>query len=76
MILSIHRPAKQTSQYFIEEISKLIDQCSKFYSVLLLGDFNLEPDEKNIPSFIQKHNLYNLTKSKCALNFQMADILI
>ena len=79
LILAIYKPPKQNSQYYIEEISRLIDRYSKFDYVLILGDFNLEPDDKDVSSFIQEHNLYKLIKSKkCfkSLNGQCIDLLL
>ena len=40
LILTIYKRPKHNSQYFIKEISKLIDRYSKFDQVLILGDFN------------------------------------
>ena len=45
LILPIYRPPLQNSEYFVEEISKLIDKCSRYDNVVVLGDFNLEPDD-------------------------------
>ena len=46
---------------------------------MILGDFNLEPQDKDISSFIQEHNLYKLIKSKrCfkSLNGLCIDLLL
>ena len=62
LILPINRPPQQNSEYFVEEISKLIDKCSRYDHVMVLGDFNLEPDDIALSSLIQDHDLYNMIK--------------
>ena len=58
LVLPIYRPPQQNSEYFVEEISKLIDKCSRYDNVMALGDFNLEPDDIALSSLIQDHDLY------------------
>ena len=45
LMLAIHKPPKQNSRYFIEQISKLLDQHSRYEKVVVLGGFNLEPSD-------------------------------
>ena len=40
----------------------MIDRYSTFDNVMVLGDFNLEPDDKDLSSLLQEHGLYNLIK--------------
>ena len=61
LMLPIYRPP-QNSGYFVEEISKLIDKCSRYENVIVFGDFNLEPGGKALSSIIQDHDLYNMIK--------------
>ena len=62
LILPIYRPPQQNSEYLVEEISKLIDKCSSYDRVMVLGDFTLEPDDISLSSLIQDHDLYNMIK--------------
>ena len=64
LILPIYRSPQQNSEYFVAEISKLIDKCSRYDNVMVLGDgdFNLEPDDLALSSLIQDHDLYNMIK--------------
>ena len=48
LILSIDKPPKQNSQDFVDKLCKLIDRYSKVGNVLILGDFNYEPDEQDL----------------------------
>ena len=68
LILPIYRPPQQTSEYFVDEISKLIDKCSSYDRVMVLGDFNLEPDDIALSLLIQDHDLYNMIKQPTCFN--------
>ena len=43
-------------------MSKLLDQYSRYDHVVVLGDFNLEPDDIALSSLINDHGLYNMIK--------------
>ena len=44
MLLCIYRPPKQGSQYFLENLSLIIDHYSSIYdNHVFLGNFNTEP---------------------------------
>ena len=62
LILPIYRPPQQNSQYFVEEISKLIDKYSRYDNLMVLGDFNLVPGDPALSPIIQDHALYNMIK--------------
>ena len=49
-MLTVYKRPKQNSQLFVEEVSQLIDRCSRFDNAMVLGDFNLEPDDKDLSS--------------------------
>ena len=40
----------------------MIDRYSRFDNAMVLGDFHLEPDDKDLLSLVQEHSLYNLIK--------------
>ena len=64
MFVCIYRPPKQDSQYFLENLSLIIDHYSIIYdNHIILGDFNMEPKNPKLASFMHYFNLYNLIKS-------------
>ena len=64
MFVCIYRPPKQDSQYFLENLSLIIDHYSSIYdNLIILGDFNMEPKNPKLASFMNSFNLYNLIKS-------------
>ena len=64
MFVCIYRPPKQDSQYFLENLSLIIDHYSSIYdNHIILGDFNMEPKNPKLASFMHSFNLYNLIKS-------------
>ena len=62
LVLAIYKPPQQNSRYFVEQMSKLLDQYSRYDNVMVLGDFNLEPDDIALSSLINDHGLYNMIK--------------
>ena len=49
----------------MKNISTGLDQFSATYdNLILLGDFNFEPEEVNILGFLNIYNLKNLVKQK------------
>ena len=64
MLVCIYRPPKQDSQCFLENLSLIIDHYSSIYdNHIILGDFNMEPKNPKLTSFMNSFNLYNLIKS-------------
>ena len=62
LLLPIYRPPNQNMSFFVEQIFKLIDKLGRYDNVLVLGDFNMEPNDKNLSPLLAEHNLYNLIK--------------
>ena len=64
MFVCIYRPPKQDSQYFLENLSLIIDHYSSIYdNHIILGDFNMEPKNPKLASFMHSFTLCNLIKS-------------
>ena len=64
MFMCIYRPPSQNKQYFLEQLSEIINHDSSIYdNHIILGDFNMEPSDSILKTFMQSHNLFNLTKS-------------
>ena len=62
--MCIYRPPSQNKQYFLEKLSEIIDHFSSIYdNYIILGDFNMEPSDSILKTFMQSHNLFNLIKS-------------
>ena len=65
IIIGIYRPPKMNEKYFYEHLSRVVDLYSKKYDrIVIMGDFNSEPNEDLIETFSNSYNLYNLVKEK------------
>ena len=54
------------SQYFPDSLSDIIDYYSNVYdNHIVIGDFNLEPSQMYLKTFMKTHNYYNLVKNTC-----------
>ena len=68
MSVCIYRPPKQDSQYFLGNLSLIIDHYSSICdNHIILGDFNMEPKNPKLASFMHSFNLNNLIKSNTCL---------
>ena len=64
LFVSIYKPPSQSNQYFLDLLGDLLDFYSQDYdNKVILGDFNLEPSNPSIISFMNNQNLFNLVKS-------------
>ena len=64
LFVSIYKPPSQSNQYFLDLLGDLLDFYSQDYdNEVILGDFNLEPSNPSIVSFMNNQNLFNLVKS-------------
>ena len=60
LIVSIYRPPRHDISQFISDLSKILDFYKPIYErVLVVGDFNSEPCDREIIEFINNHLLYN-----------------
>ena len=57
LLLPIYRPPNQNMSFFVEQIFKLIDKFGRYNNVLVLGDFNMEPNDKNLSPLVVEHDL-------------------
>ena len=56
-----YRPPSKDKHEFNDHLSKLLDFYSNTYdNILVLGDFNMEPNKSPMKSLIDSHNLYNM----------------
>ena len=64
MFLCIYRPPTQNKQYFLDNLTMIVDHYSSIYdNHIILGDSNLEPDSPILMSFMQSLNLFNIIRS-------------
>ena len=64
LLLSIYMSSKNRSLFY-EQMSSVIDYYSQSHkNIVLMGDFNKKPNDKNFQAFYQGHNLYNLIENK------------
>ena len=64
LFVSIYKTPSQSNQYFVDILGGLLDFYSQDYdNKVILGDFNLEPSNPSIVSFMNNQNLFNLVKS-------------
>ena len=64
LVVSVYKPAAQDATYFLNRLSQIID----FYSItyekqVIIGDFNLTPDNNSMREFVDLYNLINLFKT-------------
>ena len=64
LVISIYRPPSQSSEYFQNSLTKIIDYFANTYdNHLILGDSNLEPTDSALMGFLDSSSLTNLIKS-------------
>ena len=64
LILNIYRNPRQNITYFLDCLSEAIIFYSEYDSILINGDFNLEPETLEISQFLTLHNFHNHMKEK------------
>ena len=64
MLMCVYRRPKQNSQYFLENLSLIIDHYSSIYdNHIILGNFNMETKNPKLATFMHSLDLHNLIKS-------------
>ena len=63
LVISVYRPPSQKSEYFFNELDKMINYYSVSYdNHVIVGDFNLEPSTARLKHSMNNNALYNLIK--------------
>ena len=63
MLCCFYNPHKSNIANHLKNICKTLDKLSTTYeNLILLGDFNAEPEEESIAEFLNLYNLKNLVK--------------
>ena len=64
MLVYIYRPPVHNKQYFLENLSMIVDHYLSIYdNHIILGILNMEPSSPILISFILSLNLFNIIKS-------------
>ena len=64
LVISIYRPPSHNSEYFLNNLTKMIELFVDTYdNYLIMGDFNVEPSDPSLKAFLNSSNLYTLIKS-------------
>ena len=64
MVSDIDLPPSQDSGFFIHSLKEIIDHfATKYDNHLIMGDFNMEPNNCMFKSFLDSNNLTNLIKT-------------
>ena len=63
LVASIYKAPSQENKYFLWYLTNLFEFYSTRYEkVILLGDFNIEAENKAMKDFLQEHTFYNMMK--------------
>ena len=61
---SIYSLPSQDSRFFRHSLTEIIDHfATKYDNHLIMGDFNMEPNNRMFKSFLDSNNLTNLIKT-------------
>ena len=64
LVVSVCKPSAEDATYFLNWLSQIIDLDSITYEKqVIIGDFNLTPDNKSMREFVDLYNLINLIKA-------------
>ena len=64
LVVAIYTPPFQCKNYFITELTKILDKYGEFYeNIVILGDFNMQPTNQILETFLEDNNFVNLIKS-------------
>ena len=62
--LYIYQPPSMNSQYILDSLSNIIDYYSNVYdNHIVIGEFNLEPSQVCLETFMETNNYFNLIKN-------------
>ena len=63
LVIGIYKPPQSCGKMFIERLSnQLNDLHASYENILLLGDFNITPEDLKLRDFCDTHDLENLIK--------------
>ena len=63
LVISIYRPPSQNREYFLNNLTAIIDFFADTYdNYLIMADFIIEQSDPSLKAFLNSNNLYNLIK--------------
>ena len=63
-VIAIYTPPSRCKNYFITELTKMLDKCRGSYeNTVILGDFNMQPTNQMLKTFLEDNTFVNLIKS-------------
>ena len=64
LVIAIYTPPSQCKNYFITELTKMLDKCRGSYeNTVILWDFNMQPTNQILKPFLEDNTFVNLIKS-------------
>ena len=64
LVIVIYTTPSQCKNYFITELTKILDKCRGTYeNTVILGDFNMQPTNQILKTFLEDNSFVNLIKS-------------
>lgn len=64
LVMAICIPPSQCKNYFINELNKILDKCRGSYEdSAILGNFNMQPANQILETFLEDNSFVNLIKS-------------
>ena len=65
LLIAVYKSPSVSDTALFEQMSNVIDYyLQKYQTIVLIGDFNIEPADKKFKAFCESHEFYNLIKSK------------
>ena len=64
----MYKPPSMNSRYFPDSLPNIIDYYSNIYgNHVVIGDFNLEPSQMHLETFMEIHNYFNFIKTNTCI---------
>ena len=76
MVIAIYTPPSQCKNYFMTELTKILDKFKGSYeNAVILGDFNMQPTNQILETFLEDNNFVNLIKSNACFKSKPASCI-
>ena len=64
LVIAMYTPLSQCKNYFVTELSKILHKCRGSYeNTVILGDFNMQPTNQILKTFLKDNSFVKLIKS-------------
>ena len=71
LVIAIYKPPSQCKNYFITELTKILDKCRGSYeNTVILEDFNMQPTYQILETFLKDNSFANLIKSNTSFKLK------